>query len=241
VEDTVKYIIEVRDLYVNYLKVEAVRGVTLAVEEKNIIALMGANGAGKSTILKAMIGLKPVDGGEIIFEGREVTGKKTHETVRMGVALCPEGRRIFTEMSVMKNLISGAYLRRNKKAIKRQLDEIFHYFPILEKRRNLSGGRLSGGEQQMLAIGRALMADPKLLLLDEPSLGLAPLLVQEVGKIIEEILKRGVSMVLAEQNALWALELTRYGYVLENGKIALEGNYDKLFGNDYIREAYLGG
>jgi len=241
VEDTLKSIVELRDVYINYHKVEAVRGVSLAVEQESIIALMGANGAGKSTILKAIIGLKGVDGGEIFFDGENVTGKKTNEMVKSGVALCPEGRRIFTEMSVVKNLITGAYLRKDKEEIRRQLTEIYEYFPILGKRRNQLGGKLSGGEQQMLAIGRALMADPKLLLLDEPSLGLAPILVQEVGTIVKNILGRGVSIILAEQNALWALELTGYGLVLENGKITVDGTYEKLIDNDHIREAYLGG
>jgi len=241
VEDTLKSIVELRDVYINYLKVEAVQGVSLAVEQENIIALMGANGAGKSTILKAIIGLKGVGRGEIFFDGENVTGKKAHEMVKGGVALCPEGRRIFTEMSVVKNLITGAYLRKDKKKVRRQLAEIYEYFPILGKRRSQLGGKLSGGEQQMLAIGRALMADPKLLLLDEPSLGLAPILVQEVGTIVKNILGRGVSIILAEQNALWALELTGYGFVLENGKITVDGTYEKLVGNDYIRDAYLGG
>lgn len=241
VEDTLKSIVELRDVYINYLKVEAVQGVSLAVEQGNIIALMGANGAGKSTILKAIIGLKGVGRGEIFFDGENVTGKKAHEMVKGGVALCPEGRRIFTEMSVVKNLITGAYLRKDKKKVRRQLAEIYEYFPILGRRRSQLGGKLSGGEQQMLAIGRALMADPKLLLLDEPSLGLAPILVQEVGTIVKNILGRGVSIILAEQNALWALELTGYGFVLENGKITVDGTYEKLVGNDYIREAYLGG
>jgi len=236
-----KSIVELRDVYINYLKIEAVRGVSLAVEQENIIALMGANGAGKSTILKAIIGLEGVGGGEIFFDGENVTGKKAHEMVKSGVALCPEGRRIFTEMSVVKNLITGAYLRKDKKKVRRQLAEIYEYFPILGKRRSQLGGKLSGGEQQMLAIGRALMADPKLLLLDEPSLGLAPILVQEVGTIVKNILGRGVSIILAEQNALWALELTGYGFVLENGKITVDGTYEKLVGNDYIRDAYLGG
>lgn len=241
VEDTLKSIVELRDVYINYLKIEAVRGVSLAVEQENIIALMGANGAGKSTILKAIIGLEGVGRGEIFFDGENVTGKKAHEMVKGGVALCPEGRRIFTEMSVVKNLITGAYLRKDKKKVRRQLAEIYEYFPILGKRRSQLGGKLSGGEQQMLAIGRALMADPKLLLLDEPSLGLAPILVQEVGTIVKNILGRGVSIILAEQNALWALELTGYGFVLENGKITVDGTYEKLVGNDYIRDAYLGG
>jgi branched-chain amino acid transport system ATP-binding protein len=161
--------------------------------------------------------------------------------VRMGVALCPEGRRIFPEMTVMKNLIVGAYLRKDEAEIKRQLEEIYEHFPILGERRYQRGGSLSGGEQQMLAIGRALMAGPKLLLLDEPSLGLAPLMVQEVGTIIKNILERGMSIILAEQNALWSLELSQYGFIMETGKIVMQGSYEELVKNNYIMEAYLGG
>jgi branched-chain amino acid transport system ATP-binding protein len=161
--------------------------------------------------------------------------------VRMGVALCPEGRRIFPEMTVMKNLIVGAYLRKDEAEIKRQLEEIYEHFPILGERRYQRGGSLSGGEQQMLAIGRALMAGPKLLLLDEPSLGLAPMMVQEVGTIIKNILERGMSIILAEQNALWALGLSQYGFIMETGKIVMQGSYEELVKNNYIMEAYLGG
>jgi branched-chain amino acid transport system ATP-binding protein len=202
---------------------------------------MGSNGAGKSTIQKAIIGLKELGKGEILFAGNKVSGKSTPEMVRMGVALCPEGRRIFPEMTVMKNLIVGAYLRKDEAEIKRQLEEIYEHFPILGERRYQRGGSLSGGEQQMLAIGRALMAGPKLLLLDEPSLGLAPLMVQEVGTIIKNILERGMSIILAEQNALWSLELSQYGFIMETGKIVMQGSYEKLVKNNYIMEAYLGG
>jgi branched-chain amino acid transport system ATP-binding protein len=239
--DIVGPIIELRDIYVNYGKILAVRGVSFQLDEGNIVALMGANGAGKSTILKAIIGIKELSQGEILFVGERVSGKSTPDMVHMGVALCPEGRRIFPEMSVMKNLIAGAYLRKDKKEIDRQLEEIFEYFPILRERHLQRGGSLSGGEQQMLAIGRALMAGPKLLLLDEPSLGLAPLLVQEVGTIIKNIMKRGISMILAEQNALWSLGVSQYGFVMETGKIVMQGSYEELVGDKYIMEAYLGG
>jgi branched-chain amino acid transport system ATP-binding protein len=234
-------ILELQDLFVNYGKIEAVRGVDLSLEEGKIIALMGANGAGKSSILKAIIGLKRTSRGEIIFAGENVNEKSTPEMVRMGVAMCPEGRKIFPRMSVMKNLMCGAYLRKSKEEINRQVEEVFDHFPILDERRRQMGGQLSGGEQQMLAIGRALMAGPRLLLLDEPSLGLAPLLIQEVGSIIKGILERGVSIVLAEQNALWALRLAGYGFVLENGKIVAYGTYEELVGDKRIKEAYLGG
>jgi branched-chain amino acid transport system ATP-binding protein len=234
-------IIELRDIYVNYGKIQAVRGVSFELDDGRIVALMGSNGAGKSTILKAIIGLKELSKGEILFAGNKVSGKSTPEMVRMGVALCPEGRRIFPEMTVMKNLIVGAYLRKDEAEIKRQLEEIYEHFPILGERRYQRGGSLSGGEQQMLAIGRALMAGPKLLLLDEPSLGLAPLMVQEVDTIIKNILKRGMSIILAEQNALWSLELSQYGFIMETGKIVMQGSYEELVKNNYIMEAYLGG
>lgn len=234
-------IIELRDIYVNYGKIQAVRGVSFELDDGRIVALMGSNGAGKSTILKAIIGLKELSKGEILFAGNKVSGKSTPEMVRMGVALCPEGRRIFPEMTVMKNLIVGAYLRKDEAEIKRQLEEIYEHFPILGERRYQRGGSLSGGEQQMLAIGRALMAGPKLLLLDEPSLGLAPLMVQEVDTIIKNILERGMSIILAEQNALWSLELSQYGFIMETGKIVMQGSYEELVKNNYIMEAYLGG
>jgi branched-chain amino acid transport system ATP-binding protein len=234
-------IIELRDICVNYGKIQAVRGVSFELDDGSIVALMGSNGAGKSTILKAIIGLKELSKGEILFAGNKVSGKSTPEMVCMGVALCPEGRRIFPEMTVMKNLIVGAYLRKDEAEIKRQLEEIYEHFPILGERRYQRGGSLSGGEQQMLAIGRALMAGPKLLLLDEPSLGLAPLMVQEVGTIIKNILERGMSIILAEQNALWSLELSQYGFIMETGKIVMQGSYEELVKNNYIMEAYLGG
>lgn len=234
-------IIELRDIHVNYGKIQAVRGVSFELDDGSIVALMGSNGAGKSTILKAIIGLKELSQGEILFAGNQVSGKSTPDMVHMGVALCPEGRRIFPEMTVMKNLIVGAYLRKDEAEIKRQLEEIYEHFPILGERRYQRGGSLSGGEQQMLAIGRALMAGPKLLLLDEPSLGLAPLMVQEVGTIIKNILERGMSIILAEQNALWSLELSQYGFIMETGKIVMQGSYEELVKNNYIMEAYLGG
>jgi branched-chain amino acid transport system ATP-binding protein len=240
VEVIVKSLLELRDTWVKYGKVEAVRGINFSLETGEIIALIGANGAGKSTILKAIIRLEPLARGEIIFDGENIAGKQTPDMVRRGVLLCPEGRRIFARLSVMKNLLVGAYLNKDKAEIKRNLEEIFQAFPILRERSAQAGGSLSGGEQQMLAIGRALMARPRLLMLDEPSLGLAPIVVQEVGLIVKSIFKRGVSIILAEQNALWALEVAEQGCVVENGKIVFRGTYDELTKNDLIREAYLG-
>lgn len=234
-------IFELQDIYVNYGKIEAVKGVSLSLEEGKIIALLGPNGAGKSSILKTIIGLEKITSGGIYFDGKDVSGKMTPEMVRMGVAMSPEGRKIFPEMSTMKNLMTGAYLQKNKTDIRRQLEEVFEHFPILKARRQQLAGKLSGGEQQMLAIGRALMARPKVLLLDEPSLGLAPLVIAELGTIIKNISERGVSIILAEQNALWALKLARYGFVLETGKIVTHGSYEELAGNKQIKEAYLAG
>jgi branched-chain amino acid transport system ATP-binding protein len=241
VEVIVKSLLELRDVWVRYGKVDAVRGVNFSIGTGEIVALIGANGAGKSTFLKAVIGLEPLSGGNVFFDGEDTAGKQTPDMVRIGIALCPEGRRIFPRLSVIKNLLMGAYLQKDKAEINRSLGEVFEAFPILRDRKSQSGGSLSGGQQQMLAIGRALMAKPKLLMLDEPSLGLAPLVVQEVGSIVNSILERGVTIILAEQNAHWALEVAKIGYVLENGKIVVQGTYDELTKNDHIREAYLGG
>lgn len=235
-----KSLLELRDVWVKYGKVEAVRGVNFSLGTGEIIALIGANGAGKSTILKAIMKLEPIAGGKIVFDGEDTAGKQTPDMVRRGVSLCLEGRRIFPRLSVMKNLLAGAYLKKNRTEINRNLAEIFEAFPILRERSVQAGGSLSGGEQQMLAIGRALMAGPRLLMLDEPSLGLAPIVVQEVGSIVKSILERGVSIILAEQNALWALEVAGRGCVLQNGKIVFQGSYGELTKNDYIRGAYLG-
>ena len=234
-------LLEIDNLFVHYDKAEAIRDVSLKVEEGSITTLIGANGAGKSTILRAISGLKKVTSGEIWFRDKRIDGAAPHKIVGMGVAHVPEGRRVFGLMTVAHNLRIGAYLQKDKKKVNQDLESVFHHFPRLKERTSQLAKTLSGGEQQMLAMGRALMAAPKILLLDEPSLGLAPLMVQEIARIIKEIKDSGLSVILVEQNASLALKLADKGCVLETGRVALEGNADELINNDYIKKAYLGG
>ncbi len=231
----------VQNLRVLYDRVEALKGISLDLESGAIVTLIGANGAGKSTTLRAISGLVSPASGAIFFQGREISGWSPQEIVRAGIAHVPEGRRVFPYMTVKENLNLGAFRRKGKEEIRKDLEGIFEHFPILRERRHQPGGSLSGGEQQMLAIGRALMSGPTLLLLDEPSLGLAPLMVREVGRIITEINRRKVGIVLVEQNAHMALRLAHHGYVLETGSITLHGPAAELAGNDHVRTAYLGG
>jgi branched-chain amino acid transport system ATP-binding protein len=223
-----------------YDSVEAVRGVSIEVQKGTITALIGANGAGKSTCLRAISGLIPVYSGEIWFGDQRIDGMQPEKIVGLGVVHIPEGKQLFLEMSVIDNLLTGAFLRKKKVNIEKDLKRVFSYFPDLEKARYRQASKLSGGQQQMLAIGRGLMADPKLLLLDEPSLGLSPLLTQEVGFIIQRVAKEGVSILLIEQNANMALELATNGYVLETGRIALKGDSNFLRDNEHVKKAYLG-
>jgi branched-chain amino acid transport system ATP-binding protein len=234
-------LLEIKNLFVHYDKAEAVRDVSLKVEEGSITTLIGANGAGKSTILRSISGLKKITGGEIWFRNKRIDGIAPNKIVGMGVAHVPEGRRVFGLMTVGHNLRIGAYLQKDKKKFDQDLERVFHHFPRLKERTNQLGKTLSGGEQQMLAMGRALMANPKILLLDEPSLGLAPLLVKEIARIIKEIKDSGLSVILVEQNASLALKLADKGCVLETGRVAIEGNAHELINNDYIKKAYLGG
>jgi len=231
----------VQSLRVFYERVEALKGISIEMESGAIVTLIGANGAGKSTTLRAISGLIGVASGEIRFEEKKIDGLSPQEIVRAGIAHVPEGRRVFPFMTARENLMLGAFRRKDREGIRADLEGVFEHFPILRERRSQAAGSLSGGEQQMLAIGRALMSKPRLLLLDEPSLGLAPLMVKEVGRIILDINQRKVGIILVEQNAQMALRLAHVGYVLETGSITLQGRTSELIGNEHVRKAYLGG
>ncbi len=232
-------LLEARGVSIRYGKIPAVKDVSLNIERGSIVSLIGSNGAGKTTVLKSLIGLAAIVNGQILFEEENISGLPSFERVRRGIALVPEGRRIFPEMTVTENLKLGAFLRRDKMEIEKDLAEIYKSFPILEERKRQLAGSLSGGEQQMLAIGRALMSKPILLLLDEPSLGLAPLVVKEIWRITREVNDKGISVILVEQNARMALRLSSRGYVLENGRIVLEGESQSLLADQALQEAYL--
>jgi branched-chain amino acid transport system ATP-binding protein len=224
-----------------YGKVEALRGVSLEVRVGELVTLIGANGAGKTSTLKAISGLLHPTAGRIVFENEEIHGLTPREVLRRGIAHCPEGRRVFPYMTVRENLEMGAYSRTDARAIREDLERVFVHFPILRERLQQVAVTLSGGEQQMLAIGRALMARPRLLLLDEPSLGLAPTVIETTFNIIREIRQRGVTILMVEQNASLALRMADRGYVMETGQIALEGKAGDLIENEHVRRAYLGG
>lgn len=232
--------LKIRDLKVWYGAINAVKGVNIEVEKGQIVTLIGANGAGKSTILKAISGLLRDVQGTIEFKGENIIGLPPHKIVELGICQVPEGRRIFGNLTVKENLLMGAYKIKDKKVISEKMEKVFEIFPRLKERINQPGGTLSGGEQQMLAIGRALMSEPELLLLDEPSLGLAPFLVQEIFRIISEINVAGITILLVEQNAHMALQYAHRGYVLETGRIVLEGTAKELLENEMVKKAYLG-
>ena len=232
--------LEIRDLCVSYGGIRALKGVSLSVDEGQIVTLIGANGAGKSTTLRAISGLQKVQSGSILYGSEELTSLPAKEIVRRGIIHVPEGRRVFPDMTVAENLKIGAFLRTDKAAIAQDMDYVYSLFPRLKERSWQLAGTLSGGEQQMLAVGRALMSRPKVLMMDEPSLGLAPLIVKDIFSIIPRVNQDGITVLLIEQNANAALRIADYGYVLETGTIALSGTGEELLKNESVREAYLG-
>ncbi|MBS2970955.1 ABC transporter ATP-binding protein [Metabacillus sp. KIGAM252] len=233
--------LKVEGINVYYGHIQALKEVSLEIRQGEIVTLIGANGAGKSTLLKTISGLLKAKNGEVQFEGKNINGKAAQTIVKQGISHVPEGRRIFANMSVEENLELGAYLRKDKKGIKDDFDMVYDLFPRLQERIKQQAGTLSGGEQQMLAMGRALMARPRLLLLDEPSMGLAPLLVKTIFRIIEEINKSGTTILLVEQNANMALSIANMAYVLETGKVVISGHPDELNASEQVKMAYLGG
>ena len=233
-------LLKVDDIHVHYGPVAALKGVSLEVGEADFVTLIGSNGAGKSTALRTISGLSHPSAGQIVFDGMRIEQLSPDAILKMGIAHVPEGRRIFKDLSVTENLLLGAFTRDDQKAVKDDLESTFDRFPRLRERSTQMAGTMSGGEQQMLSIGRALMSSPRMLLLDEPSLGLAPNIVRDIARIMVEINQQGVSIVLVEQNAELALELARHGYVLETGNVALEGETKALMGNEHVRRAYLG-
>ena len=234
-------LLKVDNIRIHYKKIEAVKGISIEVEEGTIVTLLGSNGAGKSTVLRAISGLKHPSSGEIIFSGERIDHVLPQDIVRLGISHVPEGRGIFPDMTVAENLELGAYLRKDGSEISRDMEGVLEHFPVLRERHKQLAGSLSGGEQQMLVMGRALMARPGLLLLDEPSLGLSPIMAQEIASVIAEINADGVTLILVEQNAGLALKLAQKGYVLETGRVALEGKAEDLLKDERVKKAYLGG
>ena len=232
--------LEIKDLKVNYGGIEALKGISFHVEEGEIVTLIGANGAGKSTTLRSIMEVVKPASGTITFQGEDITGMNTQKIVDRGIVLVPEGRRVFPNLTVLENLRIGAYLRTDKAGIDKDLRHVYNLFPRLEERHWQLAGTLSGGEQQMLAVGRALMAKPKVIMMDEPSLGLAPLVVKDIFSIIRRIHEEGVTVLLIEQNANAALKIADRGYVMETGRITLTGTGTELLSNESVREAYLG-
>lgn len=233
-------LLEVKDLHVSYGEIKAIRGINFNINQGEIVTIIGSNGAGKSTTLNSLAGLIKPASGTVLFNGEDVTKLESYELVKKGISLSPEGRQIFPRMSVIENLELGGYFR-TRAELEKGKNNVFELFPILKERSWQSGGTLSGGEQQMLAIGRALMASPKILILDEPSLGLAPIIVKEIFKMIRRIRDEGITVLLVEQNAKMALSISDRGYVLETGKIRLEGKSEELLNNEEVHKLYLGG
>ena len=232
--------LSLKNIAVHYGGVEALKGISIDAEKGSITALIGANGAGKSTCLRAISGLVPLSSGEIWFEGKRIDGIAPERIVKLGIAHVPEGKRLFLTMSVYDNLLTGAFLRKDREGVERDLEKAYDYFPILYERRRQRAGTLSGGQQQMLAFGRGLLSNPKLFLFDEPSLGIAPIIVHEIGERISRLANEGYTIILVEQNAILALELAKKAYVLETGRVALEGDAKQLRDNEYVKKVYLG-
>jgi len=233
------HLLELENVHTYYGAIHALKGISIEVNDGEIVTLIGANGAGKSTTLRSINGLNRPRTGKIVYQGKDITSSTPHDIVSMGIAQSPEGRRLFPRMSVVENLEMGAFQRKDRSGIKEDMDHVFALFPRLAERRSQKAGTMSGGEQQMCAMGRALMARPKLLMLDEPSLGLAPIFVERIFEIVRQINKQGVSVLLVEQNALMALDTAHRGYVLETGKIALADDAKALRNNDQVRKLYL--
>lgn len=234
-------LLKVENLEVYYGVIQAIKGISFEVNEGEIVTLIGANGAGKTTTMQSIMGLIPIRSGHVEYDGKNITKMHSHKIVHLGMTQVPEGRRVFQELTVAENLLMGAYINKSSSAIKADINDIYDRFPRLEERKNQIAGTLSGGEQQMLAVGRALMSHPKLLMLDEPSMGLSPLLVDQIFATIKEIHKHGTTILLVEQNAKKSLEISDRAYVLENGKIAYSGTGKELIESDNIKKAYLGG
>ena len=232
--------LEIKDLEVYYGVIQAIKGISFEVNQGEVIALIGANGAGKTTTLQTITGMLQAKRGQIIFEGKDITRVPGHKIVSMGMAHVPEGRRVFADLTVLENLKLGAYTRKDKSEIAQTLKKVYESFPRLEERKNQSAGTLSGGEQQMLAMGRALMSKPRIILMDEPSMGLSPIFVEEIFKIIQDISAAGTTVLLVEQNAKKALSIADRAYVLETGNIVLSGDAKELMNNESIKKAYLG-
>jgi branched-chain amino acid transport system ATP-binding protein len=232
--------LDLKNVHTYYGNIHALKGISLHVEKGEIVTLIGANGAGKSTTLNTISALLGPREGSILLEGQEIAGLPPHRIVEMGISQCPEGRRVFSRLTVMENLEMGAYVRRDSQGIEQDMETVFEIFPVLKERRSQVGGTLSGGEQQMLSMGRALMAQPKVFLLDEPSMGLAPMLVEAIFSVVQDINRQGTTVLLVEQNAAMALSVADRGYVLETGRIVLEGSAQELLENPQVKAAYLG-
>ena len=234
-------LLEIKNIDTYYGRAQALEKISLDIEEKSLVAILGANGSGKSTLLNTISGILKPESGTVTFEGRKINGLSTDAIVKLGVSQCPEGRRLFPEMTVMQNLMLGAYVRRaDREGVEKDVEHVCELFPVLKERSNQFAGTMSGGEQQMLAIGRALMSRPRLLLLDEPSLGLAPLVVARIFEVIQDINQAGTAICLVEQNASMAIKIASKGYVLENGKVVLAGTRQELQEDPKVRQAYLG-